>query len=114
MVTHGVVTPNIVAPMSGFFSTWETKPSVAFAIPAIPAAAFVRIFSEIPLIPAMSTTEYIIAMSVVPTYGRVSPEATVETRSLGTPTGRACIAAEMREEPPEPPIPRIPWSLPSS
>ena len=51
-------------------------------MPAMPAAALVRIFSEIPLIPAMSTTEYIIAMSVVPTYGRVSPEAMVETMQL--------------------------------
>ena len=83
-------------------------------MPAIAAAAFPRMGSEIALIPAMSTTEYIIAMSEVPTYGRVSPDATVETSSLGTPTGSPCMAAEMSDDPPEPPIPRIPWSLPSS
>ena len=64
--------------------------------------------------PAMSTTEYIIAMSEVPTYGRVSPEAIVETSILGTPTGSACIAAETIDEPPEPPTPRMPSSRPSS
>jgi hypothetical protein len=35
----------------------------------------------------MSTIEYVIEMSVAPTYGRVSPEASVETISFGTPTG---------------------------
>ena len=45
------------------------------------------------LTPAMSTTEYIIVTSTAPTYGRVSPDATVETISFGTPTGSARIAA---------------------
>ena len=67
MVTLGVVTPNIVAPMSGLGGIFETNDAEDLAIPAIPAAAFVRIFSDRPLIPAMSTTEYIIAMSEVPT-----------------------------------------------
>ena len=43
------------------------------------------ICAEIRLTPAMSTTEYIIAMSTAPTYGRVSPEARVETRDLRYP-----------------------------
>ena len=42
---------------------------------------------EIRLIPATSTTEYIIVTSTEPTYGLVSPDATVETISFGTPTG---------------------------
>ena len=61
------MTPNIVAPISGFAAIAETNAAEALAMPAIPAAALDRIFSEIPLIPAMSTTEYIIAMSEVPT-----------------------------------------------
>jgi len=36
-------------------------------MPEIPAAALARIRSEIALMPAMSTTEYSIAMSLVPT-----------------------------------------------
>ena len=60
-----------------------TPGTAAFAMPAIAPAAFARIRSEIWLIPAMSTTEYIIVTSTAPTYGRVSPEATVETMSFG-------------------------------
>jgi len=45
------------------------------------------IFAEIVFTPAMSTTEYIIVTSTEPTYGLVSPEATVETISFGTPIG---------------------------
>ena len=48
--------------------------------------------AEIRLIPAMSTTEYIIVTSTEPTYGLVSPEATVETISFGTPIGSCRIA----------------------
>ena len=62
-----------------------------------------RICAEIRLIPAMSTTEYIIVMSAAPTYGRVSPEASVETISFGTPTGSARIARAAIDELPEPP-----------
>ena len=40
----------------------------------------------------MSTTEYIIVTSTEPTYGLVSPEATVETISFGTPIGSSRIA----------------------
>src|SRR4029450_13516140 len=48
------------------------------------------------------------AMSLSPTYGRVSPAAMVETMSLGTPTGRACMAAAASDAPPLPPIARVP------
>ena len=47
--------------------------------------------------PAMSTTEYSIAMSRVPTYGRVSPDATVETSIFGTPTGNARMALALMQ-----------------
>jgi hypothetical protein len=56
----------------------------------------------------MSTTEYIIVTSTAPTYGRVSPDATVETISFGTPTGRARIAVVATDVPPEPPSARTP------
>ena len=48
--------------------------------------------AETRLTPAMSTTEYIIVTSTEPTYGLVSPEATVETISFGTPIGSSRIA----------------------
>ena len=76
-------------------------------MPAIAAAAFARIRAETWLIPAMSTTEYVIVTSTAPTYGRVSPEASVETISFGTPTGSARIARVAIAEPPEPPSARI-------
>ena len=60
----------------------------------------------------MSTTEYIIVTSTAPTYGRVSPDATVETISFGTPTGSARIARVAIDEPPEPPSARMPSSRP--
>ena len=83
-------------------------------MPAAAAAAFVMIRAETRLTPAMSTTEYIIVTSTAPTYGRVSPEASVETISLGTPTGSARIARVAIEEPPEPPRARIASSRPSA
>ena len=82
-------------------------------MPAIAPAAFAMIRAETRLTPAMSTTEYIIVTSTAPTYGRVSPDATVETSSLGTPTGSARIARvaiddaagpAQREDPVEPPV----------
>ena len=84
------MTPNIDAAISGFSS--PSGGTVAFAMPASAAAAFVRIRAEIRLMPAMSTTEYIIVTSTEPTYGLVSPDATVETISLGTPIGSRRIA----------------------
>ena len=83
-------------------------------MPAIAPAAFAMICAEIALTPAMSTTEYIIVTSTAPTYGRVSPEAIVDTISFGTPTGRARIADVAIDEPPEPPSPRTPSSRPSA
>ena len=62
----------------------------------------------------MSTTEYVIVTSAAPTYGRVSPEASVETISFGTPTGSTRIACAAIEELPDPPTERIPSSRPSS
>src|SRR4051795_12431230 len=61
----------------------------------------------------MSTTEYIIVTSAAPTYGRVSPDATVETISLGTPTGRSRIACAAIDELPEPPTAATPSTRPS-
>ena len=110
-MTHGVVTPNIVAPISG---RSPSSGAGAFDHARDLPAAFARIRAEIRLTPAMSTTEYIIDTSTAPTYGRVSPEATVETISFGTPTGSARIAKVTSEEPPDPPSPRIPSSLPSA
>ena len=81
-------------------------------MPAIAPAAFAMIRAETLLTPEMSTTEYIIVTSTAPTYGRVSPEATVETSSFGTPTGSARIARAAIDEPPEPPSARIPSSRP--
>ena len=105
------MTPNIVAATSGF--AVERRARCASAMPAIAPAAFAMIRAETRLTPEMSTTEYIIVTSTAPTYGRVSPEATVETISFGTPTGSARIArggdrraarAAEREDPVEPPV----------
>ena len=85
----------------------------ACAIPAIAAAALAMIRADTLFTPEMSTTEYIIVTSTAPTYGRVSPDATVETSSFGTPTGSARIARAAIHEPPEPPSARMPSSRPS-
>ena len=77
-------------------------------------AALARIRVEIRLIPATSTTEYIIVTSVEPTYGLVSPDATVETISFGTPTGSARIACVASVVPPVPPSAPIASSRPSA
>ena len=62
------------------------------AMPTTAQAALWRMRTEIRLRPAMSTTEYIIVMSLVSTNGETSPEARVDTMTLGTPTGSARIA----------------------
>ena len=54
-VTHGVVTPNIVAPING--RSPSAAGTVAFAMPAIAPAALAMICAEIWLTPEMSTTE---------------------------------------------------------
>ncbi len=48
------------------------------------------------------------AMSDGPTYMPTSPEATVDTITFGTPTGRARIAGVTSAVPPDPPAPTIP------
>ena len=83
-------------------------------MPASAPAAFAMILAETLFTPAMSTTEYIIVTSTEPTYGLVSPEATVETISFGTPMGSLRIACVTSADPPEPPRPPIASSLPST
>lgn len=77
-------------------------------MPQIAPAALARIRRDSGLSPAMSSTEYIMVTSLTPTYGAVSPEAMVETMSLGTPTGSRRIAAVARAVPPPPPSPNTP------
>ena len=55
VTTHGVVTPNMLAPISGFSA--PSSGTRAAAAPAIMAAALVMICAEMRLMPAMSTTE---------------------------------------------------------
>src|SRR5689334_19459395 len=45
-------------------------------------------------------------MSLAPMYGATFPDATVDTMSLPTPTGRARIAGVTSAVPPDPPSPR--------
>ena len=82
-------------------------------MPASAPAALAMIRAETRLTPAMSTTEYIIVTSTEPTYGLVSPDATVETISFGTPIGSSRIACVASAEPPEPPSAPIASSRPS-
>ncbi len=112
MVTAGVVTPNIEATTIGFSS--PSGGTVARAIPASAPAAFAMIRADTRFTPAMSTTEYIIVTSTEPTYGLVSPEATVETISFGTPIGNSRIAWVTSAEPPDPPRPPIASRRPSA
>ncbi len=83
-------------------------------MPAMAAAAFARMRAEIELIPATSTTEAASSMSLAPTIGRVSPAAIVETISLGTPTGNACMASAAIDVLPEPPAASTPSQRPSA
>jgi hypothetical protein len=62
--------------------------------------------------PAMSTTEYIIITSRVPTYGCTCPLASVLTINFGTPTGSARIAAVPMVVPADPPRLSTPDNLP--
>src|SRR4051794_17774113 len=64
--------------------------------------------------PEMSTTEYMSVTSDSPTYGATSPEAIVETRSLGTPTGSARSARAATADPLEPPTASTACSSPRS
>ena len=66
-MTPGVVTPNIVAPTNGRASPEGRYAAYACAMPATAAAALPRICSETRLMPATSTTEYIMQISTAPT-----------------------------------------------
>ena len=57
-------------------------------------------------------TEYIIVMSLGPTYRPTSPEATDEIRTFGVPIGNARMAGATIEAPPEPPALMIPTTSP--
>src|SRR6188472_101759 len=102
-VTKGVVTPNIVSPIGG-----RSSPLVGIALAALPSTC-----REMRLRPATSVTEYIMAMSEGPTYGATFDDATVDTISLGTPTGSARIAGVTSAVPPDPPAPMMPESSPA-
>ena len=87
---------------------WHTKNVIA----DIAAAALLKIRWRIEFTPAMSTTEYIMVMSVSSMYGLMSPEATVDTISLGNPIGHVFrIRAQASEEPELPAAETIPWIL---
>ena len=81
-------------------------------MPTIAPAACVKTRREMRFKPATSTTDGNNTMSLVPTYGRTSPPATVDTQTLGTPVGSARMAAAMTLVPPEPPMPMMPASRP--
>ena len=82
-------------------------------MPAIAAAAFASMRAEIELTPAISVTDAIIVMSVLPIYGDVSPDAIVESINFGTPTGSARMALVAIAVPPDPPAARMPSNRPS-
>ena len=111
-MTHGVVTPNIDAAISGRLS--PSSSGAAWTIPAMAAAALARMRAETELMPATSTTEAASSMSLAPTIGRVSPAAIVETISLGTPTGSARMASAAIDVLPEPPAASTPSQRPSA
>ncbi len=75
-------------------------------------AAFARTRRLMRLRPLTSTTEYIMQMSRTPTYCLTWPLARVLTMSLGTPKGRARMAAVPMVVPADPPRPRTPSTLP--
>ena len=62
--TQGVVTPNMVSPMAGLSSAAGASPRI---MPASACAALASTTREMRLSPAISTTEYIIVMSLGPT-----------------------------------------------
>ena len=81
-------------------------------MPAMAAAALPSTSREIRLRPATSTTEYMMQTSLAPTYGDTSPEAMVDTRSLGSPTGSPAMTCAAIDEPPEPPAASTPPTRP--
>ena len=64
------------------------------------------------LMPEMSTTVFSISTSLSPTYGRTWPDASVLAMSLGTPIGKARMAAVAIVVPAEPPRPSTPATSP--
>ncbi len=66
------------------------------------------------LTPFTSITEGIITMSLVPTKPLTSPAASVESITLGNPTGSPRIAAVATDVPPPPPMLITPWMSPSA
>ena len=103
-MTAGVVCPSIVIPTHRSPSASAGRPA-SRAMPTTAAAALSKMAREIGLIPRMSITECITSVSPSPTNGPKGrrPEAEGETISLGTPTGRAAIAAAPRRAPSAPP-----------
>src|SRR6218665_456762 len=87
VVTHAVVTPNILSPMA--VDGASTVIGGCKTIPAIAAAARSMIDRLVELIPAISSKGDIIARTEPATYVRVCPETIVETSILGNPNGSA-------------------------
>jgi hypothetical protein len=77
-------------------------------MPPSACAALASTCSLMRLMPCTSVTEYIMQMSLGPTYGRVSPLAMVETITFGQPIGSARMPAVASEVPPEPPALMMP------
>ena len=82
---------------------WHNEFMAKKIMPHIAPTALPKTWRESRFRPATSTTEYIIVMSLTPTYGATSPEAMVETITLGNPTGNSRMAVVATEVPPEPP-----------
>ena len=104
-VTAGVVTPNMVRPMAGLP---PVKAAGVALIAVIASAARLSTTRLIRLRPARSVMAGIMMMSDTSTNADVSPEASVETMSFGTPSGRARMPAVAIDVPPPPPMPMIP------
>ena len=83
-------------------------------MPQIAPAARARIVREMRLSPATSTMLGNITMSFTPTYCAVLPLASVETMSLGKPSGSARMPAVAMAVPPPPPSEITPSMRPSA
>ena len=77
------------------------------------AAALPSTRREMALMPATSTTEGIMMMSLEADIRAVLPLATVETISLGRPIGRRSHRGRDQAVPPLPPIPITPRTRPA-
>src|SRR5690606_37964415 len=91
-VTQAVVLPNIEIAIRPLVSA---APSVSgvLAMPQRAAAACLISTRLMLLRPAISTTDGINVMSLLPTCRERSFEATVLRHNFGTPRGTACMAA---------------------